>query len=427
MSLWHANQNENQNGSAKNKLPNLESLPELDILFDKFEEQYSRDDEHLEHKEELRELERTPSGTPTPSIKLPEFIEDDVETNLEDDVRQEDPEDSTEEQEPQNLEREKKDIYVNGYEYNEEEGYDEDLEDDDDIEEGYFTPRSREDIDRELEEERRAAEEQRARRKRESQEKRGKEDERISEDSNETSKHLDDDSDEEQEISEDLDEIPEDLDDNFLGFIGGIPPDEEDEIKDEPEKEDKKQKSKKEKGFKELDEDKAKEFFTGLFGKFKKGNKKTKNTKKPKPEKTREQKSEKPPGKKIQISGKVKKAILISVSVVLVLIGAFFAYKMFYNPGVPLKESKLELSLGKKEIVELREFKVKDKDLTFKVVNKTDMSKEFFAYLKFDKTQCETDVISVDPSGTISGTASCKDKLDIEKSYKTEVQVEKIQ
>lgn len=427
MSLWHANQNENQNESTKNKLPNLESLPELDILFDKFEEQYSRDDEHLENKEELRKLEETPA----PSMKLPEFREDNIEEDYvsQEDSRevQDDSENSiedVEEQEPEKLEREKKDIYVNGYEYNEEEGYDEDLEDDDDIEEGYFTPRSREDVDRELEEERRAAKEQIA--KRESQEKRDKEEKRISEDFDEIPKSLNDDSDEEQE-PENLDEIPEDLDDNFLGFIGGIPPDEEDEIKDETKKEDKKEKSKKEKGFKELDEDKAKEFFTGLFGKFKKGNKKTKNTKKPKPEKPREQKSEKPPGKKIQISGKVKKAILISVSVVLVLIGAFFAYKMFYNPGVPLKESKLELSLGKKEIVELREFKVKDKDLTFKVVNKTDMSKEFFAYLKFDKTQCETDVISVDPSGIISGTASCKDKLDIEKSYKTEVQVEKIQ
>lgn len=427
MSLWHANQNENQNESTKNKLPNLESLPELDILFDKFEEQYSRDNEHLENKEELRK----PEETPAPSMKLPEFREDNIEEDYvsQEDSRevQDDSEDSienVEEQEPEKLEREKKDIYVNGYEYNEEEGYDEDLEDDDDIEEGYFTPRSREEVDRELEEERRAAKEQIA--KRESQEKRDKEEKRVSEDFDEIPKSLNDDSDEEQE-PENLDEIPEDLDDNFLGFIGGIPPDEEDEIKDETKKEDKKEKTKKEKGFKELDEDKAKEFFTGLFGKFKKGNKKVKKPKQPKSEKPRKQKSEKPPGKKIQISGKVKKAILISVSVVLVLIGAFFAYKMFYNPGVPLKESKLELSLGKKEIVELREFKVKDKDLTFKVVNKTDMSKEFFAYLKFDKTQCETDVISVDPSGTISGTASCKDKLDIEKSYKTEVQVEKIQ
>lgn len=427
MSLWHANQNENQNESTKNKLPNLESLPELDILFDKFEEQYSRDDEHLENKEESKELKETPA----PSMKLPEFKEDNIKEDYvsQEDSRevQDDSEDSienVEEQEPEKLEREKKDIYVNGYEYNEEEGYDEDLEDDDDIEEGYFTPRSREDVDRELEEERRAAKEQIA--KRESQEKRDKEEKRVSEDFDEIPKSLNDDSDEEQE-PENLDEIPEDLDDNFLGFIGGIPPDEEDEIKDETKKEDKKEKTKKEKGFKELDEDKAKEFFTGLFGKFKKGNKKVKKSKQPKSEKPRKQKSEKPPGKKIQISGKVKKAILISVSVVLVLIGAFFAYKMFYNPGVPLKESKLELSLGKKEIVELREFKVKDKDLTFKVVNKTDMSKEFFAYLKFDKIQCETDVISVDPSGTISGAASCKDKLDIEKSYKTEVQVEKIQ
>lgn len=456
MSLWHAtNQKPN-----KKRLPELESLPELDSLFEEFEAEFNNEEDksstmdndsknnEVEIENEVEEIKRPPvekstsledykaeentenfyretrKGLPTIDEELSIDEEEDNQKESNQEVSRgrgsESSIDETEEnQHRENLQETSRDRKSNaspqvsksvsraiyeGYEdYEEIEGLEDDV--DEEIESSFKKIE-----DEDVKEVKTDSEGEFSRISKENEEEIENED-------------LEEEIDDEQELKNKID-LDDDLEEDFgeeeFGLLPGMSieePEEESKIVSKPDETKTQQKEPNKKGgFRELDEEKAKAFFKGLF------KKKPNKQKQPKKAKGQDKQKKLP---KIGIKNeKVKKVLSISLVIIIIAALVFFGYKFLSKPKTPLKESSVEVTLKDKENVILKEFTSDGKKLGFKVENKSEMSKEFFMYMTLDKIDCESNIISVEPGEIIKETASCKKDVDSNDSYDVKVEAE---
>lgn len=176
-------------------------------------------------------------------------------------------------------------------------------------------------------------------------------------------------------------------------------------------------------GFKELDEEKIKAFFTGLFDKIK-GNKTDKDS--------RIKGSKK--GKTSLSNFKLNKSMLmyigIAVVVVTLLLASFIMWGKSYKNIDDLETSiKLSEEDKDKSNVDLSNFSLnKDGDLTLDLKNNISISQDLSMYITLkgkpmipftgNKIGCESDIIAMEPGGKAKELLDCKGKLKKNVKYK---------
>lgn len=206
---------------------------------------------------------------------------------------------------------------------------------------------------------------------------------------------------------------------------------------DEPKRVEKKKssKSKESKGFKELDDESAKEFFINLKNKLfkKKGKSERSKSKKPKI-KRQKPKQEKPEKQmsKINIKNLFKLKNLIYIIIVIVSIGfILFLFNTFIMSYKPLEEMSIDIKENE-SIVHFENFSYNDDNtITFKAVNKGDMSTDFFIDVvikakesnpfKGEEFICKSDIIALESGGEVEELLKC-DSFNKDLKYKIDIE-----
>lgn len=195
--------------------------------------------------------------------------------------------------------------------------------------------------------------------------------------------------------------------------------------------------AKKKSGFKELDDEKVKSFFTGLFGKFKR-NKKNKNDNANKEKNVKEKSVNKKkqkinnPGKsssKIKLD-KTKIIILGTIAAVLVLLVVlYFMWGNSYKSIDDIESTiKMKNEYDEEVNVDLSDLSVSKKNLELKLMNNGDLSQDFSMYITVktksafpllgDKITCESDIIAMEPGLMLIETLKCDSSLKKDAKYK---------
>lgn len=210
---------------------------------------------------------------------------------------------------------------------------------------------------------------------------------------------------------------------------------------DEPKEIEKKKSSKpkKSKGFKELDDESAKEFFINLKNKlFKKKGKGERNKSKKTKIKRQKPKQNKPEKQmsKINIKNLFKLKNLIYIIIVVVSIGfILFLFNTFIMSYKPLEEMSIDIKENE-SIVHFENFSYNDDNtITFKAVNKGDMSTDFFIDVvikakgsnpfKGEKFICKSDIIALESAGQVEELLKC-DNFEKDLKYKIDIEFIKI-
>lgn len=188
-------------------------------------------------------------------------------------------------------------------------------------------------------------------------------------------------------------------------------------------------------GFKEIDEEKAKEFFSNLLSKLKpKKNKESKKKNKESKLKKESHENSKPekPKKESKFKEKLKKEnfnlskkgkiIASSVIITLLLIATLF---VFSNKGYS-EISNLSFSIDND--LKISELSPDKKNVKFTMSNDGDISKSLFFYVTLQekglipfmgsKIECESDIIDITSGGGTESNLKCSQALDENKKYK---------
>lgn len=258
----------------------------------------------------------------------------------------------------------------------------------------------------------------------------------------------------EEEAEEDLEdfvEADEELEDDWefdefeddFGFLPTVEEEFEDILpgvnfeEDEPKEIEKKKSSKpkKSKGFKELDDESAKEFFINLKNKlFKKKEKGERNKSKKTKIKRQKPKQNKPEKQmsKINIKNLFKLKNLIYIIIVVVSIGfILFLFNTFIMSYKPLEEMSIDIKENE-SIVHFENFSYNDDNtITFKAVNKGDMSTDFFIDVvikakgsnpfKGEEFICKSDIIALESAGQVEELLKC-DNFEKDLKYKIDIE-----
>ena len=207
---------------------------------------------------------------------------------------------------------------------------------------------------------------------------------------------------------------------------------------DEPKRVEKKKssKSKESKGFKELDDESAKEFFINLKNKlFKKKEKGERNKSKKNKIKRQKPKQEKPEKQmsKINIKNLFKLKNLIYIIIVVVSIGfILFLFNTFIMSYKPLEEMSIDIKENE-SIVHFENFSYNDDNtITFKAVNKGDMSTDFFIDVvikakgsnpfKGEEFICKSDIVALESAGQVKELLKC-DNFEKDLKYKIDIEL----
>ena len=248
----------------------------------------------------------------------------------------------------------------------------------------------------------------------------------------EADEELEDDS-ESDEFKDDFGFLPTvDFEEEFEDILPGVNFEE-----DEPKKAEKKKanKLKKNKGFKELDDESAKEFFINLknklFKKKEKGGRDKSKKPKIKKQKPKQDKPEKQMSK-INIKNLFKLKNLIYIIIVVVSIGfILFLFNTFIMSYKPLEEMSIDVKESE-SIVHFENFSYNDDNtITFKAVNKGDMSTDFFIDVvikakgsnpfKGEEFICKSDIIALESAGQVEELLKC-DNFEEDLKYKIDIE-----
>jgi len=248
----------------------------------------------------------------------------------------------------------------------------------------------------------------------------------------EADEELEDDS-ESDEFKDDFGFLPTvDFEEEFEDILPGVNFEE-----DEPKKAEKKKanKLKKNKGFKELDDESAKEFFINLKNKLFKKKEKGERNKSKKPKIKRQKPKQDKPEKqmsKINIKNLFKLKNLIYIIIVVVSIGfILFLFNTFIMSYKPLEEMSIDVKENE-SIVHFENFSYNDDNtITFKAVNKGDMSTDFFIDVvikakesnpfKGEEFICKSDIIALESGGEVEELLKC-DSFNKDLKYKIDIE-----
>ena len=248
--------------------------------------------------------------------------------------------------------------------------------------------------------------------------------------------------DEELENDSEFDEFEDDFgflptvdfeEEEFEDILPGVNFEEE-----EPKKAGKKKpnKPKKSKGFKELDDESAKEFFINLKNKLFKKKEKGERNKSKKPKIKRQKPKQDKPEKqmsKINIKNLFKLKNLIYIIIVIVSIGfILFLFNAFIMSYKPLEEMSIDIKENE-SIVHFENFSYNDDNtITFKAVNKGDMSTDFFIDVvikakgsnpfKGEEFLCKSDIIALESAGQVEELLKC-DNFEEDLEYKIDIEL----
>lgn len=184
--------------------------------------------------------------------------------------------------------------------------------------------------------------------------------------------------------------------------------------------------SNKKDGFKELDEERVKEFFTGLIAKFKgKGNKDKESRIKNEPV----NKDNKAPLSKVKLNKSKLIYAGIALAVVILLLVSYMMWGNSYK-SIDDFESTVKISGQDEDTnIELNKFLFnEDGNLEVNLKNDGSISKDLVMYLTLkgksaipftgDKIGCESDIIAMEPGGEVKEILTCSGDLDKNLEYK---------